>query len=59
LGLEGTSGDDLVQPSAKAVPYSRSHRWISGQVLNISREGDSTTSLDNLFQLSVTLEVKK
>jgi len=27
--------------------------------LNISREGDSTTSLGSLFQCSVTLRVKK
>jgi len=45
-GLERTSGDHPVQPSAKAVPHSRSHRCV----LYISREGDSTTSLSNLFQ---------
>ena len=32
---------------------------FSRQVLNISREGDSTTSLGSLFQCSITLRVKK
>jgi len=31
---------------------------LSRQVLNISREGDSTASLGSLFQGSVTLRVK-
>ena len=43
----------------KHVPYGRLHRWASNQILNISIEGDSTTSLGNLFQCSVTLTVKK
>ena len=41
------------------VTYSRLHRTLSRWVLNISREGDSTTSLGSLFQCSVTLRVKK
>ena len=50
----------LVQPPCKSrVTYSRLHRTLSRQVLNISREGDSTTSLGSLFQCSVTLRVKK
>ncbi|NXN59337.1 TESK2 kinase, partial [Rynchops niger] len=35
------------------------HRNASRQVLNISRDGDSTTSLGSLFQCSATLKVKK
>jgi len=42
----------------KQVPQSRLHRKASGG-LNISREGDSTTSLGSLSQGSVTLTVKK
>jgi len=50
----------LVQPPCQSrVAYSRLHRTSSRQVFNISREGDSTTSLWNLFQCSVTLRVKK
>jgi len=30
---------------------------MSRRVLNISREGESTTSLGSLFQISVTLKV--
>ena len=54
--LEGTSVGRLVQPSCRSrVTYSRLHRTLSRRVLNISREGDSTTSLGSLFQCSVTL----
>ena len=49
-----------VQPSCRSrVTYSRLHRTASRRVLNISREGDSTTSLGSLFQCSITLRVKK
>jgi len=46
-------------PPLEQVPYSRLHRKASSWVLNISREGDSTSSLGSLFQCSVTLKVKK
>jgi len=59
-GLEGTSVGHPVQPPCRSrVIYSRLHRTLSRWVLNISREGDSTTSLGNLFQCSITLRVKK
>jgi len=49
----------LVQPPCRSrVTYSRLHRILSRRVLNISREGDSTTSLGSLFQCSVTLRGK-
>jgi len=52
--------DHLVKPPCwSRVTYSRLHRTLSRQVLNISKEGDSTTSLGNLFQCSVTLRGKK
>ena len=43
----------------KQLSYSRSHRQASRWILNVFIEGDSTTSLGNLFQCSVTLMVKK
>ena len=50
----------LVQtPCRSRVTYSRLHRTLSRRVLNISREGDSTTSLGSLFQGSVYLRGKK
>ena len=49
----------LVQPSCwSRVTFSRLHRTLSRRVLNISREGDSTTSLGSLGQGSVTLRGK-
>jgi len=59
-GLEGTSVGHQAQPHCRSrVTYSRLHRTLSRQVLNISREGDSTTSLGSVFQCSVTLRGKK
>ena len=52
--------DHLVQtPCQSRVTQSRLHRTLSRQVLNISRERHSTTSLGNLFHCSVTLRGKK
>lgn len=58
-GLEGTTGDHQVQPLLKLVPCSKLHRKASRWILNIFKEGNSTTSLGSLFQCSVTLKVKK
>ena len=50
----------LVQPSCPSrVTQSRLHRTLSRRGWNISREGDSTTSLGSLFHCSVTLRGKK
>jgi len=46
-------------PCQSRVTYSRLHRTLSRRVWNISREGDSTTSLGSLCQGSVTLRGKK
>jgi len=55
-GLEGTSVGHPVQPSCRRrVTQSRLHKTLSRRVLNISREGDSTTTLGSLCQGSVTL----
>lgn len=55
----GTLKDHLVQsPCWNRNVQIRSPRKTSMQVLNVSREGDPTTSLDMLTQCSVTLNVK-
>ena len=46
-------------PCRSRVTQSKLHRTLSRRVLNISREGDSITSLGSLFQGSVTLRGKK
>ena len=60
LRLEGTSGGHLVQPlcSSRAT-HSWLARTMSRQLLSISKDGDSTTSLGNLCQCSVTPVVTK
>ena len=59
-GWKGPLEIIISNPLLKQVPYCRSHsRQASGQVLNISGEGDSTISLGSLFQCSVILTVKK
>ena len=45
--------------SPSPTPYNRSRRWASRQVLNISIEEDSKSSLGNLFQCYVIFTVKK
>ena len=52
-------GSSSPTPCRSRVTYSRLHRTLSRWVLNISREGDSTTSLGSLFQCSITLRGKK
>jgi len=52
-------GSSSPTPLPSRVTYSRLHRTASRQVLNISREGDSTTPLGSLCQCSITLKVKK
>jgi len=60
LGLAGTSVGHPAQLSCRSrVTQSWLHRTLSRQVLNISREGDSTAPLGSLCQGSVTLRVKK
>ena len=52
-------GHPVQPPCPSSVTYSRLHRTLSRRVWNISREGDSTTSLGSLGQCSVTLRGKK
>ena len=48
LRFEGTSGDCLVQPTCSSrLSKSKLLRAVCCQVLNISKDGDSTTSLGN------------
>ena len=55
--MEGTPEITESNPTAKAAPYSRLLRWVPGQVLNTSREGNCTTSQQPVW-CSVTLTVK-
>ena len=51
--LEGTSVGHLVQPPCRSrVTQTRLHRTLSRRVLNISREGDSTTRIRTWSQES-------
>jgi len=52
-------GHPVQPPCRSRVTQSRLHSTLSRRVLNISREGDSTTSLGSLFQCSITLRGKK
>jgi len=59
LRLGRTCGGPLTHvPCSSTVTYSRLLRTVSWQLLNTFRYGDSTTSLGNLFQCSVTHRVK-
>lgn len=54
-----TPGGHLIQhPCSSRVPQSTLLRIMSRWFLNISREGDPTTSLSNVFQCSVTYTVR-
>ena len=46
-------------PCSSRVSYSRLPRTMTSRISNISKDGDSTTSLGNLFQCSVALTVTK
>lgn len=59
LRLERASGDFRVPPAKSWVSYSRLIHSMSSWVLNISMDGDSTVSLDNLLQCSTMPTVKK
>lgn len=51
--LEGTFADNLAQLLLKCVQiqiYIRSHKALCSFVMNISKDGQSLTSLDSLFQ---------
>ena len=52
-------GSSSPTPCRSKVTQSRLHSTTSRRVWNISREGDSTTSLGSLGQGSITLRVKK
>lgn len=59
LRLEGTTRGLLAQPPCSGrVTQSTLSRFVCRQLLNISREEHSTTSLGILSQCSVTLTVK-
>jgi len=61
-GLEGTFKGHLVQPPASMsrdiFNQTRLLRALSNLTLNVSRDGESTTSLGNLCQCFIALSVK-
>lgn len=57
MRLEVTSVDHPVQTPAKKAPYCRFHKKVSGQILIISREGDSSRTMSSPFQCSAILKV--
>ncbi|XP_052646855.1 uncharacterized protein LOC128143559 [Harpia harpyja] len=57
LRLEGTSGSHLVQHPCSSL--HQQPRTVSRQIVTVSKDGDSTTSLGNLCQSLVTLTLKK
>lgn len=46
-------------PSSSRINYRRLPRTLSSWILNMSKDGDSATSLDKLFQCLAILTVKK
>lgn len=55
----GTSGDHLLQPPASRVIQSTLRRMAPRQVLDVSTEGDPTSSAGSLCQCPATLTVKR
>ena len=52
-----SSWKGLLEIIQSSVP--RAHRAMLGRVLNVTRDGDSRTSLDSLFQGLTSLTVKQ
>lgn len=59
LELEGVSGDHLVRPTAKAGYLEQVTKGYIEEFLNVSTEGESTTSLCSPCQCSAAFSVKK
>lgn len=60
LWWKGTAEDYFTQPPCSSKVTCRMlSRTMSCQVMNISKDGDSRTSLGTLFQCSTTLTAKK
>ena len=53
------SSSPIPLPRLRRNALIRSHRDVSRQILNVSREGDPTTPLGSPLQCSVTLTMKK
>lgn len=56
---EDSKGRLIYPPCSSRFTHSQLPRTLSSQLKNISKDGDSTTSLHNLYQCLVTLLVKK